>query len=102
MLNSHLTLSFDRYFIKIYKIDNHYVIAELGNDYEMSKSDKVNHVVKYLMKLMLGYPAVDLLFNHNSTSISKNRKTNLNRLLKKSNDKIITADIIKSYLRLLW
>jgi hypothetical protein len=102
LLNSHITLCYDRFFIKVYRIDGFYVIAEMGENYEIQKSSKLNDIVFYILDKIRGYPEINLSFHHNSQTISKNRKLNLKKLISDSQGKIISSSVLKRYINLLF
>tara|TARA_R110000744_G_scaffold144468_2_gene256577 strand:+ start:133 stop:447 length:315 start_codon:yes stop_codon:yes gene_type:complete len=102
LINSHITLSYDRYFIKIYKQKNYYIIATLGNSYDLQKSKSILEVAVYINNMINEYPIIDLLFYHNKNETSKNRKININKLVKSTNDKSININTLKKYINLLF
>jgi hypothetical protein len=102
LLNSHITLSFDRYFMKIYRMDGYFVIAQMGGEFDICKTKKIMEVVSQIIKNIKCMPEIDLLFHYNKFAISKNKKIKLNKLIKDTQEKLITNDILKKYIQLLW
>jgi hypothetical protein len=101
-LNSHITISFDIYFIKIYLKDGFYVNCIIGDDYDISKSNSVLETAAFVFDQINKTPHVDLMIYYNGLKISKNRKNNINKLVKDSHDKLLTLDTLKRYIKLLF
>jgi hypothetical protein len=101
-LNSHITISYDIYFIKIYLKDGFYVNCIIGDDYDISKSNSVLETAAFVFDQINKTPHVDLMIYYNGLKISKNRKNNINKLVKDSHDKLLTLDTLKRYIKLLF
>jgi hypothetical protein len=101
-LNSHITISYDINFIKIYLKDGFYVNCTIGDDYDISKSRSALETAAFVFDQIDKTPHVDLMIYFNKLKISNNRKVNIHKLIKNTHDKLLTIDTIKKYINLLF
>ena len=102
LLNSHITISFDIEFIKIYKKDNYFVLAHLGEGYDVSKSKSSVECAGFVFEQIKGIPIIDLVFFYNKLKVSKCKKIKINKLIQQTHDELLTIAIIKRYIDLLF
>ena len=102
LLNSHLTLSFDITFLKIYFKSGYYVVLTLGEEYNIQKSKSPVEVAAYVFNEIQGIPHTDLMFYYNKLAVSKNKKEKINQLIKKTTGETMTIAIIKKYIEMLF
>lgn len=102
LVNSHITISFDIEFIKIYKKDNYFVVAQLGEEYEITKSKSSLECSAFIYTQIEGVPSVDLVFYYNKLAISNNKKIKINKLIQQTQSELLTISIIKKYIDLLF
>jgi hypothetical protein len=102
MIDSYIILSYDIFLHKIYKKDNLYIIASIGNAAEIQKTDNAVELAGYLKNEITDYPIVELLFHHNKLKTSTNKRFKIKKMIKETNDKDITVKILKNYINLLF
>jgi hypothetical protein len=102
MLDSYIILSYDAYLHKIYRRNNYYILASVGHDAEIQKTDNPLELAGYLKNEIHDYPLIELQFHHNKLTTSKTKRFKINNLIKKTNDKDITVDVLRKYLNLLF
>jgi hypothetical protein len=102
MIDSYIILSYDIFLHKIYKSGNLFIIASIGNEAEIQKTDNAVELAVYLKNEIQGYPLIELQFQSNKLKTSKTKRFKINKLIRETNDKDITVKVLKHYINLLF